>query len=535
MEPALQLTSPKSNVPVPSAGRFTGQAISGIVGSPLGNSIVSRLLGPSVSLRPIGNSPSRILVTSGADLQSAPSGSVVWGAGVDFGLGWSEPADVLTLDVRAARGPLTARTLIAAGVSVPEVFGDPILLLPRLLPEVQALTRVRRHSAVLVPHSADIAAWQTLPSSPDLTIVHPSAPLDHLLQTIAQSELVISGSILPIAVADALGIPARFIASSQVNPFDCRDYLAGTGRPHTRIATDVAEAQRLGGHTAPVVDLDCLSASFPHDLWDATGATQIPCQAPFAPDHRTQRAWERIVLRQPIETRAEAHEFEHATLPELAEALDTFLLSAESPNPSVESEDFTHAFILFHDAMRYRRDILPDLIPETLHDELRQLVRGLDSGRMEMLLRSRWLRGVGPHAVLRNLRSGPQSCVVSIALRPGSMSNNVRSIEARFTHTSGGKPVSALIPVFDTYQRQWSLDLTIAIGRESFSRAGSWMLDLILGQGDGNESALPVMTSPREVLDLGHFPRLDNPFSRFVLVIGDTTLTPGEPDDSRSQ
>jgi len=210
--------------------------------------------------------PGPQLLTIGSVLHHAADGSVVWGSGwnpkiADARHRWSR------LDVRAVRGPLTADFLRRRGVTVPDVFGDPALLVPRLIPDlVTAAAGPRRFPVTYVPNLNERRRAR-LESVPPGWRLDPRDDLLAVLRRIARSAFVVGSSLHAVIVAESLGVPARFLAPHREHELKYRDYLEGTGRQGVRFAADVGQALDLGGMPEPVVDLDALTAAFPYDLW----------------------------------------------------------------------------------------------------------------------------------------------------------------------------------------------------------------------------------------------------------------------------
>ncbi|WP_296665030.1 glycosyltransferase [Demequina sp.] len=228
--------------------------------------LIARRLAPDVDAPAAAT-----LVTVGSVLHAAPAGATVWGAGVNAKLRRPLPPRAELLDVRAVRGPLTRAALIAAGAEVPETYGDPALLLPRVMPEVLDMGPARRQGVVVLPNLNELEAHLA-----DPRVVSPLDDLWDIVRAILGAELVVGSSLHGIVFADALGVPARFVASEAEHPFKYADYLAGTGRLSTRIARSVDEAIEWGGHEAPEFDADALLAAFPSDLWTGQGRPAAP-------------------------------------------------------------------------------------------------------------------------------------------------------------------------------------------------------------------------------------------------------------------
>ena len=78
---------------------------------------------------------------------------------------------------------------------------------------------------------------------------------------------MLSSSLHGLVVADAFGIPARYVRLCDYEPlFKYRDHYAGTGRA-LEFATSLPAGLEMGGAPPPVVDKAALLAAFPFDLW----------------------------------------------------------------------------------------------------------------------------------------------------------------------------------------------------------------------------------------------------------------------------
>ena len=227
------------------------------------------LLGPIVvdalsSQLPAPAEPESVprLVAVGSLLHFARKGDVIWGAGVN---GKIKPSAIpLTeLDIRAVRGPRTRLILRELGYNVPAVYGDPAMLLPRIAPITADWAKNKSRPITIVPNLNDLTEELAV----DPRVVSPRGELWDVIRAIAESEFVVGSSLHAIVVAEALGIPARLVASTNENYFKYVDYYAGTRRSRVAIGETVDEAISLGGVAAGEVDLDGILESFPADLW----------------------------------------------------------------------------------------------------------------------------------------------------------------------------------------------------------------------------------------------------------------------------
>jgi pyruvyltransferase len=276
-------------------------------GDLLGPEIVSAL---SAGLPAPSARPETRLLAVGSIMHYARDGDVVWGSGVNGKI----PLSKLTaqnLDIRAVRGPRTRSILRDLGHSVPAVYGDPALLLPRLFPEFAVLSCVKTRSITIVPNFNDLSDELLA----DERVLSPRGDLWDIVRTIAQSEFVIGSSLHAIVIAEAFGIPARLVRSATETHHKSVDYYAGTGRSRIIIADDIDEAIGLGGAVQGDPDLDGLLDSFPSDLW--TGYPPLastPARSSSSDDHLSfaQNARETVALAW------EAREYSGATDTELA-------------------------------------------------------------------------------------------------------------------------------------------------------------------------------------------------------------------------
>ena len=216
--------------------------------------------------------PARLL-SVGSILRLARDGDTVWGTGAN-GKSLTLAHDFTDLDVRAVRGPLTRDFLRGRGVDVPEVYGDPGLLVGRLWSRSELAGDRPRRAVTVVPNLHDVAGLRRHPAAlAGHHLLDPRSPLEDCLGTIAASAMVVGSSLHGIVVAESLGIPARLVVPGTEPLFKYEDYYAGSGRTTFRPAGSVAEAVALGGE--PPVDWDPgpLLDALPVDLWRARERT----------------------------------------------------------------------------------------------------------------------------------------------------------------------------------------------------------------------------------------------------------------------
>jgi pyruvyltransferase len=191
----------------------------------------------------------------------ARDGDTVWGAGMRV----SNIFTAHQLDVRAVRGPITRQLLMHKyGIACPEIYGDPALLLPDLFPEWKPNPVPGRIG--LIPHMRTRKQYKNLPRH--IHLITPTRSPYKVIPEIMRCEMIISGSLHGIIVAEAFGIPARWLAEDNGEPYlKYEDYYESTGRAADP-AINLVRAENLGGQEAPdtLIDKAALIASFPHDI-----------------------------------------------------------------------------------------------------------------------------------------------------------------------------------------------------------------------------------------------------------------------------
>lgn len=227
------------------------------------------LLGPVIVDKLVGDAgitvnPKRKhvrLLTVGSIIRMAEDGDVVWGSGVN-GKSLHQSYLFRDLDVRAVRGPLTAEFLRKKGIDVPEVYGDPGLLVGRLWSREEFLDAGPEVPITVVPNLNDLVDFESSAHT-----LHPSTDLFVCMSRIARSQFVTGSSLHAIILAESWGIPARLIASSHEPSFKYEDYYFGSGRQGYAAAKNVHSAVEMGGEPAPIWQSKPLIDAFPYDLW----------------------------------------------------------------------------------------------------------------------------------------------------------------------------------------------------------------------------------------------------------------------------
>lgn len=200
----------------------------------------------------------------GSIIQFLGQDCVIYGSGFLFK--WAMPQFArkkLKLDIRAVRGPLTRKVLIELGYSVPEIYGDPAILLPLFYhPEIK-----KDKEFIVIPHESHYKEYINKPYPVVSTLTN---DWQSFINNILSAKLVISSSLHGIIIAEAYGIPAIFLDETE-NPDQLKydDYYSSTNRYKYVKAKTVEECLKLTPEQIPDFSQmrNDLLNSFPKDLF----------------------------------------------------------------------------------------------------------------------------------------------------------------------------------------------------------------------------------------------------------------------------
>lgn len=199
------------------------------IGDVVGPLVVERLTGYKARWAP--SYTSNKLLSVGSILTHARKNDIIWGSGLmrsdtKFNCSASE------IEVLSVRGPLTAQVMKKNGIYVPEVYGDPALLLPEI---IQPKICEKKYKLGIIPHYADkeLLSGKLLKDS-SILIIDIQGKVEDFVDQLMLCDRVISSSLHGIVIAESYNIPAAWLKLSDIvvkdNGFKFKDYYYGTGR-----------------------------------------------------------------------------------------------------------------------------------------------------------------------------------------------------------------------------------------------------------------------------------------------------------------
>jgi len=148
-----------------------------------------------------------IYVTAGSILAHVNKKCIVWGSGIILKDQVVKPAKFL-----AVRGPQTRKRLLEQGYEVPEIYGDPGLLLPLYYkPNIE-----KKYKLGIIPHYNDFKSVNPLyEKEKDILIIDlMTNDIEATTRLFLQCEKIVSSSLHGLIIAHAYGIPALWMQFS---------------------------------------------------------------------------------------------------------------------------------------------------------------------------------------------------------------------------------------------------------------------------------------------------------------------------------
>lgn len=192
----------------------------------------------------------------GSIYHHAKCNDIVWGSGINPYWQDRKLGSAICEDIRALRGPLSRDYLMRNyGICPPEVYGDPALLIPDLFPEFKRKDTSRKLLILGQHHDEEVLTDFVGEEFKHFTLIcQKKSKLDWrvIVSNILKSEYVISTSLHGLIIADAFGVPSRWLHNKDLpsvkteGRFKYNDYYLSTGRDEDQFATSVKQALDMG-------------------------------------------------------------------------------------------------------------------------------------------------------------------------------------------------------------------------------------------------------------------------------------------------
>jgi pyruvyltransferase len=145
------------------------------------------------------------IVCIGSYIHMAYNNSIIFGSGVRTPNNIENGHKYRELIVKAVRGPLTRKFLMNRNIKVPEIYGDPALLLPKFYKPVM-IDKIRYKIGV-VPHKSNYKYYINNVDTSKYYIISPTDKWENVVNAIYSCKAVISSSLHGLICADAYNKP----------------------------------------------------------------------------------------------------------------------------------------------------------------------------------------------------------------------------------------------------------------------------------------------------------------------------------------
>lgn len=203
------------------------------------------------------------LYAIGSVLTAGIQDATVWGSGV-LNAKLTYRLEKRKLDVRAVRGPVTRAILMDYGYSVPEVYGDPAIIMPEIY---KAVPLKNRKKYGLITHK-DYVLNEKYEENKIARLNICTDDYQDFLNQLVSVDVVISSSLHGIILAEAYGVPAVLL-KPQIDIVKYYDYYYSTGRINFPMADSIEQAIQIKPVELPELDTirEKLKKSFPYDIY----------------------------------------------------------------------------------------------------------------------------------------------------------------------------------------------------------------------------------------------------------------------------
>jgi pyruvyltransferase len=210
------------------------------------------------------NNPINIIST-GSYIQHTKTNSFIFGSGLRTINNTERDGHPTYNDliVCAVRGPLTKAWLDQKNITVPDVYGDPSLLLPifyKPLPIIDIQNKIG-----LVPHMTNYDNYVNNIDSSIFHLINPCSNWKDIINAICSCKAILSSSLHGLICADAYNIPNLWLDEYPIDEddFKFKDYFGSQGRDYIKIKKLHDYNDNMLYKEGNKINLDLLVEAFP--------------------------------------------------------------------------------------------------------------------------------------------------------------------------------------------------------------------------------------------------------------------------------
>lgn len=244
---------------------FKDKSVNGNFGDELSKFITEKLINhDKYELVYNNNNINTNIVCIGSYLHMAKDNSYVFGSGVRTPNNIERGHKYNNLHVTAVRGPLTRKFLKdVKKIHVPEIYGDPALLLPHLYTPKNILEL--NNKIGIVPHKSNYIKYINKIDTTKFYLINPTDKWENVINYIFSCKYIISSSLHGLICADAYDKPNLWLDEYKLNEgdFKFKDYFLSQNREYIKITSLDKYDDTLLYKNGNSVDIDLLIKQFP--------------------------------------------------------------------------------------------------------------------------------------------------------------------------------------------------------------------------------------------------------------------------------
>ena len=211
------------------------------------------------------NQPNKDLniICIGSYIHRAVNDCFVYGSGVRTVANLKRSLNLDKLNICAVRGYFTRELLLQENFDVPEIYGDPALLLPlfykpTIIPQL-------KEKIGLVPHKSNYKEYKNNIDKVVFFLIDPTDKWENVINSIVSCKSVVSSSLHGLVCSDAYNIPNLWIDEFELKEgdFKFKDYFSSQKRQYTKIQSLQDYDSSLLYNDGNQVDLEKLVKAFP--------------------------------------------------------------------------------------------------------------------------------------------------------------------------------------------------------------------------------------------------------------------------------
>ena len=204
------------------------------------------------------------IVCIGSYIHNAKNNSFIFGSGVRTYNNIENGHKYNNLNVCSVRGPLTRKFLMdIKKLKVPEIYGDPALLLPKFYKPI--LIENLKDKIGIVPHKSNYNRYVNNIDTTKYYLINPQDKWTNVINNIYSCKAIISSSLHGLICSDAYNIPNLWLDEFKLEEgdFKFKDYFASQNREYVKIKNLNEYNNNLLYTKGNTINLDILLESFP--------------------------------------------------------------------------------------------------------------------------------------------------------------------------------------------------------------------------------------------------------------------------------